>query len=58
MALKLFLAVWVTVVTMAAVTNASPPKPRCHISVNSYPHYTTDAAGHRHFTCARLNLPK
>ena len=58
MALKLFLAVWFTVVTTAAVTNASPPKPRCHVSVNSYPHHTTDAAGHRHFTCARLNLPK
>jgi hypothetical protein len=57
-AVRLFLAVWFTVVTTAAVTNASADKPPCKVSVNAHPGYTVDKAGRRHYACATLSRPK
>ena len=54
----LFLAVWLTVVLTAAVTNASADKPPCPVSANARPTFTTDAAGRRHYACARVNRPR
>jgi hypothetical protein len=56
-AVRLFLAVWFTVVTTAAVTNASGDKPPCVLSVHAHPGYTTDKAGRRHYACARISRP-
>jgi hypothetical protein len=56
-AVRLFLAVWFTVVTTAAVTNASADKPPCHVSVNVHPSYVVDKTGRRHYACARVNRP-
>ena len=58
MAVRLFLAVWFSVVTTAAVTNASAPLPPCPVSVHAHPAYTTDKTGRRHYACARVNRPK
>jgi hypothetical protein len=56
-AVRLFLAVWFTVVTTAAVTNASGNRPPCVVSVHAHPGYTTDKAGRRHYACARISRP-
>ena len=58
MALRLFLAVWFTVVTTAAVTNASADKPPCELSVNVHPSYTVDQTGRRHYACASVSRPR
>jgi hypothetical protein len=58
-ALNLFLAVWLTVVTTAAVTDASEPKPPgCNALAHVHPSHVTDAAGRRHYACARLSRPR
>ena len=57
MAVRLFLAVWFTVVTTAAVTNASADKPPCQVSVNAHPSYTVDKTGRRHYACATVSRP-
>ena len=58
MAVRLCLAVWFTVVTTAAVTNASADKPPCKVSVNVHPSYTVDKTGRRHYACATVIRPK
>jgi hypothetical protein len=57
-AIRLFLAVWITVVTTAAVTNASGDKPPCTVSAHAHPGYTVDKAGRRHYACASVSRPK
>jgi hypothetical protein len=57
-ALRLFLAVWFTVVTTAAVTNASGEMPPCKVSVHAHPGYTVDKAGRRHYACASVSRPR
>jgi hypothetical protein len=52
--IRLFVAVWFTVVTTAAVTNASGDKAPCKVSVNAHPAYTVDKAGRRHYACVRV----
>jgi hypothetical protein len=55
-ALRLFLAVWLTVATTAAVTDAGEPKPPgCKALAHVHPTHVTDAAGRRHYACAQLS---
>lgn len=58
MAVRLFLAVWFTVVTTAAVTNASADKPPCKVSMNAHPSYTVDKTGRKHYACAAVSRPR